>query len=113
MDVTGDRTNVRCCQEQYRIGTWNVRCINQGKLDVVKQEMARVNADILGISKLKDAATGERSYPTSKVRVKSWEDPRPEGQRPRGVTPRPRSGSAAESARLRRRRNSREELTRV
>ena len=48
--VTGDGSKVRCCKEQYRIGTWNVRCMNQGKLEVVKQEMARVNIDILGIS---------------------------------------------------------------
>ena len=50
VDVTGDRSNVRCCKEQYCIGTWNVRSMNQGKLEVVKQEMARVNIDILGIS---------------------------------------------------------------
>ena len=48
--VTGDRSKVRCCKEQYSIGTWNVRSMNQGKLEVVKQEMARVNVDILGIS---------------------------------------------------------------
>ena len=48
-----DRSKIRCCKEQYRIGTWNVRSMNQGKLEVVKQEMARVNVDILGISKLK------------------------------------------------------------
>ena len=53
MDVTGDGGKVRCCKEQYRIGTCNVRSMNQGKLEVVKQEMARVNIDILGISKLK------------------------------------------------------------
>ena len=53
MDVTGDRSKVRCCKEQYCIGTWNVRSMNQGKLEVVKQEMARVNVDILGISGLK------------------------------------------------------------
>ena len=52
-DVTGDRSKVQCCKEQYCIGTWNVRSMNQGKLDVVKQEMARVNVDILGISELK------------------------------------------------------------
>ena len=52
MDVTGDRSKVRCCKEQYCIGTWNVRCMNQGKMEVAKQEMARVNIDILGISKL-------------------------------------------------------------
>ena len=48
VDVTGDRSKVRCCNEQYCIGTWNVRSMNHGKL--VKQEMARVNVDILGIS---------------------------------------------------------------
>ena len=53
VDMTGDRRKVRCCKEQYRIGTSNVRSMNQGKLEVVKQEMARVNIDILGISKLK------------------------------------------------------------
>ena len=53
VDVTGDRSKVRCCKEQYCIGTWNVRSMNQGKLEVAKQEMAGVNIDILGISKLK------------------------------------------------------------
>ena len=53
MDVTGDRSKVQCCKQQYCIGTWNVRSMNQGKLEVVKQEMARVNVDILGISELK------------------------------------------------------------
>ena len=52
VDVTGDRSKVRCCKEQYCIGTWNVRSLNQGKLEMVKQEMARVNVDILGISEL-------------------------------------------------------------
>ena len=47
VDVTADRSKVRCCKEQYCIGTWNVRSMNQGKLEVVKQEMARVNVDIL------------------------------------------------------------------
>ena len=51
--VTGGGGKVRCCKEQYCIGTWNVRSMNQGKLEVVKQEMARVNIDILGISELK------------------------------------------------------------
>ena len=59
MDVTGDRSKVRCCKEQYCIGTWNVRSMNQGKLEVVKQEMARVNVDILGISELKWTGMGE------------------------------------------------------
>ena len=53
VDVTGDGSKVRCCKEQYCVGTWNVRSMNQGKLKVVKREMARVNIDILGISKLK------------------------------------------------------------
>ena len=53
VDVTGDRSKVRCCKEQYCIGTRNVRSMNQGKLEVVKQQMARVNVNILGISKLK------------------------------------------------------------
>ena len=53
VDVTGDRSKVRCCKEKYWIGTWNVRSMNQGKLEVVKQEIARVSIDILGISELK------------------------------------------------------------
>ena len=53
VDVTGDRSKVQCCKEQYCIGTWNVRSMNQGKLKVVKQEMARVNIDILGTTELK------------------------------------------------------------
>ena len=59
VDVTGDRSKVRCCKEQYCIGTCNVSSMNQGKLEVVKQEMARVNIDILGISKLKCTGLGE------------------------------------------------------
>ena len=51
--MTGDRSKVQCCKEQCCIGTWNARSTNQGKLEVVKQEMARVNANILRISKLK------------------------------------------------------------
>ena len=58
MDVTGDRSKIQCCKEQYCIGTWNVRSMNQGKLEVVKLEMARVNVDILGISKLKWTGMG-------------------------------------------------------
>ena len=52
VDVTGNGSKVLCCKEQYCTGTWNVRSMNQGKLEVVKQEMARVNIDILGISEL-------------------------------------------------------------
>ena len=59
VDVTGDRSKVRCCKEQYCIGIWNVRSTNQGKLEVLKQEMARVNVDILGINKLKWTGMGE------------------------------------------------------
>ena len=59
VDVTGDGNKVQCCKEQYCIGTWNTRSMNQGKLEVVKQETARVNIDILGISKLKWAGMGE------------------------------------------------------
>ena len=59
MDVTGDRSKIQCSKEQYCIGTWNVRSMNQGKLEVVKQEMARVNINILGISELKWTGMGE------------------------------------------------------
>ena len=59
MDVTGDGSKVQCYEEQYCIETWNVRSIHQGKLDMVKQEMARVNIDILGISELKWTGMGE------------------------------------------------------
>ena len=57
--VTGDRSKVRCCKEQYCIGSWNVKSVNQGKLEVVKQEMARMNVNILGMRKLIWAAMGE------------------------------------------------------
>ena len=53
VDVTGDGSKVWCCKEQYCIGGWNVRSMNQYKLEVVKQKLARVNTDIVGISKLK------------------------------------------------------------
>ena len=59
VDGTGDRGKVPCCKELYCIGTWNVRSMNQGKLEVVKQEMTRVNVNILGISKLKRTGMGE------------------------------------------------------
>ena len=57
--VTGDRSKVQCIKEQYYIGTWNVGSMNEGKLEVVKHEMARVIIDILGISKLKWTGMGE------------------------------------------------------
>ena len=59
VDVTGDGSKVWCCKEQYCIGTWIVMSTNQGKLEVIKQEMARVNVDILGISELKWTGIGE------------------------------------------------------
>ena len=59
MDVTADGSQVWCCEELYCLGTWNVMSMNQGKLEVVKQEMARVNIDILGISEQKWTGIGE------------------------------------------------------
>ena len=59
VNVTGDESKVQCCKEQYCIGICNVRSMNQGKLDVVKQEMPRVNIDILGIRELKWIGMGE------------------------------------------------------
>ena len=59
MDVTGDRSNVQWCKEQYCLGTWNVRSMNEGKLEMVKQEIATVNVDILGIGELKWTGIGE------------------------------------------------------
>ena len=58
VDVTGDRSKIWCCKEQYWIGTWNVKSMNQSKLEVIKQEMTRVNIDILRISDLKWAKNG-------------------------------------------------------
>ena len=58
LDVTGDGSKFRCYKEQYCIGTWNVRSMSEGKLEVVKKEMARVNVNILGISKLKWTGMG-------------------------------------------------------
>ena len=59
MDVTSEGSKVQCCKQQYCIGTWNVRSMNQDKLEVVKQEMAKVNIDILGITELKWTGMGE------------------------------------------------------
>ena len=59
MDVTGDGSKIQCYKEQYCVGTWNVRSINQGKLEVVKQEMARVNVNILGVRELRWTGMGE------------------------------------------------------
>ena len=58
VDETGDRSKVQCCKEQYFIRTWNARSMKQGKLEVVKQEMIRVNINILGISKLRCTGIG-------------------------------------------------------
>ena len=59
VDVTGDRSKVQCCKERYCTVTWNVRSMNQGKLEVVKQEIAIVNIDILGADELKWTGMGE------------------------------------------------------
>ena len=59
VDVTGDGSQVPCCKDQYCIGTWNVRSMNQGEFKVVKQELARVNVNMLGISELKWTGMGE------------------------------------------------------
>ena len=59
VDMSGGESTVQCCKEQYCIGTWNVRSMNQGKLGAVKQEIARVDIDILGISELKLTGTGK------------------------------------------------------
>ena len=59
VDMTGDGSKVRCCKEEYCIGAWKVSSMNQGKLEVVKQEMARVNIGISGISELRWTGMGE------------------------------------------------------
>ena len=59
VDVTSDRSKVQCCKEQYCIGTWNVKSTNQGKLEAVKQELTRMNTDILGISELRWTGMGK------------------------------------------------------
>ena len=62
--MSGDRSKIRCCKEQYCTGTWNVRSMNQVKLEVVKQKMARVNVDILEISELKWTGMGDLTQMT-------------------------------------------------
>ena len=79
MDVTGDGSKVQCCKEQYCIGTWNVRSMNQGKLEVVKEEMARVNVSILGISKLKWTGMGEFNSDDHYIYYCGQESPRRNG----------------------------------
>ena len=53
VDLTGDGSKVQCCKEQYYISIWNVRSMNQSKLEVVKLKSGKVNINILGISELK------------------------------------------------------------
>ena len=77
VDVTGDGSKVWCCKEQYCIGTWNVRSMNQGKLEVVKQEKVRVNIDIVGLSNLKWIGMGELRWPLdlllwARIPEKKW-----------------------------------------
>ena len=76
MDVTGDRGKLRCCKEQYCIGTWNVRSTNQSKLEVVKQKMKRVNVDLLGISRLKWTGMGEFNSDDHYIYYSGQESPR-------------------------------------
>ena len=73
VDVTSDGSKVCCCKEQYCIGTWNVRSMNQGKLEVVQQEMARVNINILGISELKWTGIGEFNSDDHYIHYCGWE----------------------------------------
>ena len=79
VDVTGDRSKAQCCKEQFCIGTWNVRSMNQGKLEVVKQEMARVNVNILGISELKWTVMGEFNSGDHYIYYYGQESPRGNG----------------------------------
>ena len=67
VDVTGNGSKVCCCKKQYCIGTWNVRSMIQGKLEMIKQEMARVNIDILGISEPKWTGMGEDRNPLEEM----------------------------------------------
>ena len=62
VDVPGGEVNVQCSKQQYCTGTWNVKSLNQGKLDMVKQEMVRINIDIVGISGLKYTEMGEFNF---------------------------------------------------
>ena len=77
--MTGDGSKVRCCEEQYCIGTWNVRCMNQGKLELVHQEMAKVNVDILGISELRRTGMGEFNSDDHCIYYCGQESPRRNG----------------------------------
>ena len=77
--MTGDRSKVRCCKEQYCIGTWNARSLNQCKLEMVKQEMARVNINILGISKLRWTGMSEFNSDDHYIYYCGQESPRRNG----------------------------------
>ena len=79
VDVTGDWSKVWCCKEQHCIGTWNVRSMNLGKLEVFKQEMARVNVNILGISELKWTGMGEFNSDDHYIYYCGQESPRRNG----------------------------------
>ena len=79
VDVSGDRSKVQCCKEQYCIETWTVRSMNQGKLEVVKQEMARMNSDILGISELRQTGMGKFKSDDHYVYYCGQESPRRNG----------------------------------
>ena len=79
VDMIGDGSKVWCCKEQYCIETWNVRSMNQGKLEVVKQEMERLNIDILGISKLKWTGMGECNLDDHHIYYCGQESPRRNG----------------------------------
>ena len=79
VDVTDDRSKVRCCKEEYCIGTWNIRSTNQGKLEVVKQEMPRVNINILGIRELKWTGMGEFNSDDHYIYYCGWESLRRNG----------------------------------
>ena len=79
MDITGDRSKVQCYKEQYCIGTWNIRSVNQGKLEVAKQEMAKVNIDILGIREIKWTGIGEFNSDDHYIYYCGQESPRRNG----------------------------------
>ena len=79
MDVTGGEGKVQCCKEHCCIGTWNVRYTNQGKLDVVKKEMARVNINTLGINELKWMGMGECNSDDHYIYHCAQESPRRNG----------------------------------
>ena len=92
VDVTGDGSKVWYFKEQYCIGTWNVRSMNQGKLEVVKQQMARVNIDILGIGELKWTWMGEFNsdghyiYYWARIPSKKWSNPHSQQKSPKCST---------------------------